>query len=250
MLALARELDFSESTFVLPAEAGGHARVRIFTTAGEIPFAGHPVLGTAFVLAAPLQLARIDLETGSGIVPVALEREGARIVFGRMQQPVPTWRPFERAEEMLAALGLPGDPEARIGPAYRGVRQRRPARLRRAPIGRAGRRAQPRLRSSGARGVRWRELLPRARRMREDPYVRAHVGRARGRRHRICGWAAGRAPRTSWAHRLGRGDRDIAGSRDGPTEHAVRERDRRCRRSYGRGGGWQRGRGGSGEFAV
>ena len=105
-IALARELDFSESTFVLPPEAGGHARVRIFTSAGEIPFAGHPVLGTAFVLGGPLQLARIDLETGSGIVPVTLEREGARIVFGRMQQPIPTWTPFERAEELLAALGV------------------------------------------------------------------------------------------------------------------------------------------------
>jgi trans-2,3-dihydro-3-hydroxyanthranilate isomerase len=109
MLALARELDFSESTFVLPPEAGGHARVRIFTTACEVPFAGHPVLGTAFVLAAPMQLVRIDLETGSGIVPVVLEREGARIVFGRMQQPVPTWRSFERAAELLEALGLAPD---------------------------------------------------------------------------------------------------------------------------------------------
>jgi len=109
MLVLARELNFSESTFVLPAEADGHARIRIFTPAGEIPFAGHPVLGTAFVLGGPLQLVRIELETERGIVPVTLEREGARIVFGRMSQPVPTWCAFERTAEILVALGLAAD---------------------------------------------------------------------------------------------------------------------------------------------
>ena len=53
---LAKEMGFSETVFVLPPEAGGHARIRIFTPAAELPFAGHPVLGTAFALAAPLQL--------------------------------------------------------------------------------------------------------------------------------------------------------------------------------------------------
>src|SRR6266567_8257257 len=51
MQALAREINYSESTFVLPAEEGGHAKMRIFTPAQELPFAGHPTLGTAFVLA-------------------------------------------------------------------------------------------------------------------------------------------------------------------------------------------------------
>src|SRR5205809_8005340 len=95
MQRLARELNLSESVFVLPAESGGHARIRIFTPGVELPFAGHPTLGTAFVLAQPLQLDEIRLETQMGIVPVALERDGPRIVFGRMQQPVPTWEPFE-----------------------------------------------------------------------------------------------------------------------------------------------------------
>jgi trans-2,3-dihydro-3-hydroxyanthranilate isomerase len=93
MQRLAREMNFSETVFVLPAEDDGHARMRIFTPRDEIPFAGHPTLGTAFVLGGPLQLAEIRLETRSGVVPVALEREGDRIVFGRMQQPLPTWRP-------------------------------------------------------------------------------------------------------------------------------------------------------------
>src|SRR5947208_17129090 len=59
MQALAREINYSESTFVLPAEEGGHAKMRIFTPAQELPFAGHPTLGTAFVLAGPLQLVEI-----------------------------------------------------------------------------------------------------------------------------------------------------------------------------------------------
>src|SRR3989441_5484676 len=106
MQRLAREMNFSETVFVLPAEAGGHARIRIFTPSSELPFAGHPVLGSAFVLAAPLQLGEIRLETGSGVVPVTLEREGARIVFGWMRQPVPEWGPFAQGDELLELLGV------------------------------------------------------------------------------------------------------------------------------------------------
>lgn len=102
---LAREMAFSETVFVLPAEGSGHVRIRIFTPQTELPFAGHPVLGSAFVLAAPLQLEEIRLETGSGVVPVRLEREGARIVFGRMEQPYPVVEPFPDPT-LLAALGL------------------------------------------------------------------------------------------------------------------------------------------------
>ncbi len=107
MQALALELGFSETVFVLPAQGGGHARMRIFTPRVELPFAGHPTLGTAFVLAAPLQLGVIELETAVGIVPVELTRdESGRIVFGRMTQPVPQVAPFEREAELLAALGV------------------------------------------------------------------------------------------------------------------------------------------------
>ena len=109
MQALALELGFSETVFVLPPREGGHAWIRIFTESTEIPFAGHPTLGAAFVLAAPLQLGVIELECGSGIVPVVLERdESGRIVFGRMTQPVPAFAPFERADELCAALGVGG----------------------------------------------------------------------------------------------------------------------------------------------
>jgi len=106
MQKLARELNFSETVFVLPPQAGGHARIRIFTPAVELPFAGHPVLGSAFVLGAPLQLGEILLETGSGVVPVTLEREGARIVFGWMQQPIPKWEPYAEAEQLQELLGV------------------------------------------------------------------------------------------------------------------------------------------------
>jgi len=106
MQDLAREMNFSETVFVLPPENGGDAKIRIFTPAGELPFAGHPVLGSAFVLAAPLQLGEIRLETGSGVVPVALQREGARIVFGWMRQPVPPFEPYDRAEELQDILGV------------------------------------------------------------------------------------------------------------------------------------------------
>jgi len=102
---LARELNFSETTFVYPPEADGHVRMRIFTTTTEVPFAGHPTLGTAFVLAGPLQLVEIRLETGRGTIPVELEREGARIVFGWMRQPAPSFEQFAHADELLAGLG-------------------------------------------------------------------------------------------------------------------------------------------------
>src|SRR4051812_35072892 len=52
-----------EPTYVPPPEADGHVKMRIFTPTAELPFAGHPTLGTAFVLAAPLQLIEIKLET-------------------------------------------------------------------------------------------------------------------------------------------------------------------------------------------
>src|SRR5262249_21291199 len=106
MQALAREMGFSESTFVLPAEAGGHARVRTFTPQRDMPVARHPTLGTAFVVGESTQLDVVRLETGVGVVPVRLERQGPRVVFGWMTQPVPTVSPFDRAAELLAALGV------------------------------------------------------------------------------------------------------------------------------------------------
>jgi trans-2,3-dihydro-3-hydroxyanthranilate isomerase len=107
MQALARETNFSETVFVLPPQAeGADVRIRIFTPSSELSFAGHPTLGSAFVLGGPLQKIVLRLETGRGVVPVELQRQGARISFGWMEQPLPSWRPFERAGELLEALGV------------------------------------------------------------------------------------------------------------------------------------------------
>jgi len=107
---LARELNLSETVYVLAPEQGADARIRIFTPTAELPFAGHPVLGTAIVLGIERGLEHVALETGAGIVPVALGQGGggadARTGCGSMVQPVPTWQPFERAPELLAALGV------------------------------------------------------------------------------------------------------------------------------------------------
>lgn len=105
MLRLARELNFAETVFLLPPRSQGDVAVRIFTPLAELPFAGHPVLGTAFVVATALEADSVVLETGAGPIPLALEREGDRVTFGRMQQPIPSWEEYDRAGELLAALG-------------------------------------------------------------------------------------------------------------------------------------------------
>ena len=92
--------------FCYLARGTGHVRIRIFTPDHELPFAGHPVLGSAFVLAAPLQLPEIVLETGMGPVPVRLERDGPRIVFGWMVQPVPRVEAVADPAPLLRALGV------------------------------------------------------------------------------------------------------------------------------------------------
>jgi trans-2,3-dihydro-3-hydroxyanthranilate isomerase len=107
MQRAARELNLSETVFVLPAAGNdANADIRIFTPALELPFAGHPVLGTAFVLGKRLGLNTVHLKTGAGVVKVTLTRSDGRIVYGEMSQPVPTWSAFERAEELLAAVGV------------------------------------------------------------------------------------------------------------------------------------------------
>jgi trans-2,3-dihydro-3-hydroxyanthranilate isomerase len=106
MQRLAKEMNFSETVFVLPSDADAHARIRIFTPVAELPFAGHPVLGSAYVLAGPMQLGEIRLETLAGVIPIALEREGAQITFGRMMQPVPQHEPFAETEAVEELLGF------------------------------------------------------------------------------------------------------------------------------------------------
>ena len=91
MLAIAREFNFSETTFVLPAADPAHTRqVRIFTPGGEVPFAGHPTVGTAHVLAAIGEVAldgdetRVILEEAVGPVPVTIRGSGGTPTFAQL----------------------------------------------------------------------------------------------------------------------------------------------------------------------
>lgn len=115
MQSLAREFNFSESTFVLPPADPAHAaRVRIFTPGGELPFAGHPTIGTAAVLAhlgktAP-SAGGTTLILEEGVGPVSVEvRGGAGPLFGRLtlqaEPEMPATVPQPAA--VAAALSLP-----------------------------------------------------------------------------------------------------------------------------------------------
>jgi trans-2,3-dihydro-3-hydroxyanthranilate isomerase len=109
MQALAKEMNFSESVFVLPPTVDdAEVRIRIFTPVRELPFAGHPVLGAAFVLGGPLQRTVLRLQTDAGVVPVELQRDGPRIVFGSMEQPIVAAEPVANADAIVAALGVDG----------------------------------------------------------------------------------------------------------------------------------------------
>lgn len=87
MLAITREFNYAESVFVLPPEQGGTRKLRIFTPGGEVPFAGHPTVGTAHVLATLGEVAltgdetRIVFEEGVGPVPVLIRSSGGTPTF-------------------------------------------------------------------------------------------------------------------------------------------------------------------------
>ena len=106
MQRAARELNLAETVFLLPSPDGADAVARIFTPLTELPFAGHPVLGTAFVLGERLGVSLVRLQTGAGVIPIRLSRTAGEIVFGEMDQPIPIPEPFARADELLRALGL------------------------------------------------------------------------------------------------------------------------------------------------
>ncbi|WP_443063822.1 PhzF family phenazine biosynthesis protein [Streptomyces sp. NBC_00659] len=106
MQRIAREMNLSETTFVLPPRQGGDARIRIFTPVNELPFAGHPLLGTAVALGETRKRDRLRLETAMGVIPVELGDDDGAVTV-RMRQPHPVWEPYEHAGELLAALGVP-----------------------------------------------------------------------------------------------------------------------------------------------
>lgn len=105
---LAREIGFSETVYVDPPSnpVRGDVRARIFTPEAELPFAGHPVLGTAVALGADRGLgggAVVTLECGVGPIPVELDDTATG---GWMRQVVPTVEAVPEADALLAALGV------------------------------------------------------------------------------------------------------------------------------------------------
>ena len=112
MQAMTRETKFSECTFVQPSElAGTDVRLRIFGPANEMPFAGHPVIGSTFALAddGAIAVGRKEFTFGLGIGPtlVELEWQGDRLEFAWMTQQKPTYGPtFPAPAALAAALGL------------------------------------------------------------------------------------------------------------------------------------------------
>src|SRR5688500_5617294 len=110
MQAIAKEMAFSETTFIFPPERDGDVKMRIFTPAAELPMAGHPTIGSTFALAIEGTIARgrdeFVFELGVGPTPVSLEWEKSGLSFVWMTQPLPTFGTIvEDRVAMAAALG-------------------------------------------------------------------------------------------------------------------------------------------------
>jgi trans-2,3-dihydro-3-hydroxyanthranilate isomerase len=114
MQAVAAEFNYAETTFVLPPREAGHtAHVRIFTPRSEVPFAGHPNVGTAVVLAREFQgkgkppIDRFVFEEGAGLVPIRLLRDGERVVGAELTAPeLLSVRSPVSARDVAACLSL------------------------------------------------------------------------------------------------------------------------------------------------
>jgi trans-2,3-dihydro-3-hydroxyanthranilate isomerase len=116
MQRIAREFNYSETTFVLPPESGHTRRVRIFTPHEEIPFAGHPNIGTAFTLASAGELGSLDapvsvtFEEKAGLVPIHIDVAGGRPTLCELAAPAPLSLGEPVSVEGLAqAIGLSPD---------------------------------------------------------------------------------------------------------------------------------------------
>lgn len=109
MQQIAREFNFSESTFVLPPEHGHSRRVRIFTPRIEVPFAGHPNVGTAFALAVAGEFGPVDhpltvtFEERAGLVPIKIERRAGGAIWCELSAPEPLSLGVTVPVETLAA---------------------------------------------------------------------------------------------------------------------------------------------------
>ena len=110
MQALARETNLSETTFILPGdperEKESGVRVRIFTVQEELPFAGHPTLGTAFVLRGQSRAAEVRLALNVGTIPVRFEDRPGEPSFGEMTQQNPEFGATHDPHAIAEATGL------------------------------------------------------------------------------------------------------------------------------------------------
>ncbi len=239
MQRTAREMNLSETVFVL--SAGGPARmrtIRIFTPTDRAS------VRRPSRCSAPRSCSGRSSEAAwcgcgpaAAMVPVSLTREGDRIVFGEMEQPIPTWKPFARAErELLAALGV-----ERLGATGRGLRQRPSPRVRRAgQTRRPWPRSSPDMGALAALGSAERQLLRRerdggsrrgcSRRGSAWPRIRP-LARRPGRSRSIWrGTGGSSSARASRSVRVSRssGRRVLHARVDGsPEQHRARGRGRR-----------------------
>lgn len=110
MQSVAKEMNLSETTFILPRDAGVErergVRVRIFTVEEELPFAGHPTLGTAFFLRGNTGAKEVVLELNVGRVPVRFEDPNGEPAFGEMTQIDPEFGQRHEVEAVARATGL------------------------------------------------------------------------------------------------------------------------------------------------
>src|ERR1700693_3775688 len=110
MQAIAREMNLSETTFILPGDAATErergVRVRIFTIQEELPFAGHPTLGTAFQLRGSTGVGEVVLDLNVGKVPVRFEENDGQPPFGEMTQADPKFGLTHDRETVVRASGL------------------------------------------------------------------------------------------------------------------------------------------------
>ena len=113
MQSIAKEMNLSETTFILPRDAATErergVRVRIFTVREELPFAGHPTLGTAFALRGNSGAENVTLDLNVGKVPVQFEDRAGGPAFAEMTQIDPTFGILHERETVARAIGLSVD---------------------------------------------------------------------------------------------------------------------------------------------
>ena len=113
MQDIAREMNYSETTFLLPPEGQGDYRIRIFTPAHELPFAGHPLVGSGYVIVSEKMkewgnsATTVTLEAGVGPIRIEVKTEGGKLGRSTMTQPLPVVRGnYSNIDAVAKALSL------------------------------------------------------------------------------------------------------------------------------------------------